>query len=80
MGGLVGFKKQPSNVVSRKQNQKMWNKMFVGQVSLGNIDKDFVDDRDFSTTYTEYGEFFSSEQGGNDHGHQISTPTSHGDE
>lgn len=52
MGGLVGFKKQPSQMVGRKQNLDMLTKMFVGQVTLGNTEKGAPDSRDFSTTYT----------------------------
>ena len=52
MGGLVGFKKQPSQMVGRKQNLEMFKKMFVGQVTMGNIAKSAPENRDFSTTYT----------------------------
>ena len=52
MGGLVGFKKQPSQMVGRKQNLNMFKKMFVGQVTMGNIENGAPENRDFSTTYT----------------------------
>jgi hypothetical protein len=73
-GALIGFKKQPSQMVARKRNEALFQKTFVGQVSLGNVDKDFVDDRNFATTYNEYGSYFDPSTSGNSH---ISTPTSH---
>ena len=50
LGGLVGFKKQPTQLVSRKQHPEMFDKMFVGQVTLGNMPRNAPDERDFSTT------------------------------
>ena len=51
MGGLVGFKKQPSQLVSKKQEPGAAERMFVGQISIGNMPRGAPDERDFSTTY-----------------------------
>ena len=52
MGGLVGFKKQPSQMVGRKQNMDMFKKTFVGQLTMGNMENGALENREFSTTYT----------------------------